>query len=419
MSKPSPARYRTTNWSSYNASLRKRGSLLIWVDTDMTWLAPRDGRPGRPAVFSNAAIQFCLSIKVLFKLPLRQTAGMVASLLRLAGLDWPVPDYSTLCRRQKTLMVQIPYPCRGPKALLAACGMLTGCEAEPSRKIARLAESLGGRSQDCDGRGNQRTYPRDCHQPPRHLIVLGTPGDLGIELADLRLEMGEGRDQHLERGDGIGRQTAFRIFHNGNQLRHVSRALRHDLSELAQMPAQGIDGLGSLPDQQLADAKDHCSALGLLALHRHEAHRRALRRLADCFGIGHVILLALHEWLHVGGWDQPHLMPDLPDLTPPEMGAATGFHRDNAGRKLSEECQDLVSSQLLAQHRPARSVGPVNLKHILRQIESDRDNLRHDRSPLWIIADPPWHTEAVGGRSQHQSPGHRGLAYRGAGDRGR
>ena len=121
MSKPSPARYRTTNWSSYNASLRKRGSLQIWVDKDMTWCAPRDGRPGRPAVFSDAAIQFCLSIKILFKLvaigaPLvratmatRQTAGMVASLLKLAGLDWPVPDFSTLCRRQKTLAVQIPY----------------------------------------------------------------------------------------------------------------------------------------------------------------------------------------------------------------------------------------------------------------------------------------------------------------------
>ncbi|QCO57754.1 IS5 family transposase (plasmid) [Pseudorhodobacter turbinis] len=109
MSKPSPARYRTTNWSSYNVSLRKRGALLIWVDKDMVWRAPRDGRPGRPVVFSDAAMQFCLSIKVLFKLPLRQTAGMVASLLRLAGLDWPVPDFSTLCRRQETLAVQIPY----------------------------------------------------------------------------------------------------------------------------------------------------------------------------------------------------------------------------------------------------------------------------------------------------------------------
>lgn len=119
MSKPKPARYRTTNWSSYNDALRKRGSLLIWLDKEMTWHAPHEGRPGRPPVFSNAAIQFCLSLKVLFKLPLRQTAGMVASLLRLAGLDWPVPDYSTLCRRQKTLKVQIPY-CRaeGPLNLL-------------------------------------------------------------------------------------------------------------------------------------------------------------------------------------------------------------------------------------------------------------------------------------------------------------
>ena len=34
---------------------------------------------------------------------------MVASLLKMADLDWAVPDYMTLCRRQKTLAVQIPY----------------------------------------------------------------------------------------------------------------------------------------------------------------------------------------------------------------------------------------------------------------------------------------------------------------------
>ena len=106
MSKPSPARYRTTNWSSYTASLRKRGSLLIWLDKETTWLAPPDGSP---AVFSDAAIQFCLTIKVLYKLPLRQTTRMVASLLKMAALNWAVPDYTTLCRRQKTLAVQIPY----------------------------------------------------------------------------------------------------------------------------------------------------------------------------------------------------------------------------------------------------------------------------------------------------------------------
>jgi hypothetical protein len=107
MTKPEPARYRTTNWKSYNDALRRRGSLLIWLDKDMTWLANRAGRPGRPPVFSDAAIQFCLMVKVLFGLPLRQTTGMVASILKMAGLDWPVPDFSTLSRRQKTLAVQI------------------------------------------------------------------------------------------------------------------------------------------------------------------------------------------------------------------------------------------------------------------------------------------------------------------------
>ena len=109
MSKPSPAWYRTTNWSEYNAALRWRGFLLIWLDGEMEWLAPASHRPGRPQTFLDAAIQFCLSIKVLFGLALRQAIGMVEGLLRMAQLDWPVPDCSTLCRRQRTVTIQIPY----------------------------------------------------------------------------------------------------------------------------------------------------------------------------------------------------------------------------------------------------------------------------------------------------------------------
>lgn len=73
----------------------------------MVWRAPKAGRPGRPPVFSDAAIQFCLMVKVLFGLPLRQTTGMVASILQMARLDWAVPDFSTLSRRQKTISVDI------------------------------------------------------------------------------------------------------------------------------------------------------------------------------------------------------------------------------------------------------------------------------------------------------------------------
>ena len=91
MSKPAPNRYRTLNWSACNASLRERGSLTVWLDPSMSWHAAASGMRGGQRVFSDVAIQACLTIKVLFGLPLRQTTGFVASLLKLAGLDWPVP----------------------------------------------------------------------------------------------------------------------------------------------------------------------------------------------------------------------------------------------------------------------------------------------------------------------------------------
>ena len=75
----------------------------------MAWFAAPSGKWGRSQVFSDASIQFCLRIKGLFHLPLRQCMGMVESLLKLAHLDWPPPDYSTVCRRQKDLVVNIPY----------------------------------------------------------------------------------------------------------------------------------------------------------------------------------------------------------------------------------------------------------------------------------------------------------------------
>ena len=119
MRKPKPSLYRTTNWHDYSKALARRGSLAIWFDPETQWLAAPTGRRGRQPVFTDAAIQVCLTLKALFGLPLRQTTGMVVSLLELAGLDWPVPDYSTLCRRQKSLTVHVPYrPSTGALHLL-------------------------------------------------------------------------------------------------------------------------------------------------------------------------------------------------------------------------------------------------------------------------------------------------------------
>ena len=128
MSSWTPTTYKTRNWSEYNLSLKQRGSLSIWFDPEMVWEAVPSGRRGRQQAYSDAAIQACLTLKVLFGLPLRQTTGFVASLLKLVGLDWDVPDFSTLCRRQRTLSVAIPYKgSAGPLHLLIDS---TGIKAE-------------------------------------------------------------------------------------------------------------------------------------------------------------------------------------------------------------------------------------------------------------------------------------------------
>ena len=107
MSKPIPPTYKTTNWAEYNAALKRRGSLTIWFDPQMAWEAAPCGKRGRQQAYSDAAIQTCLTLKVVFGMALRQTTGFVKSLLKLASLDWPVPDFSTLSRRRKDLAVRV------------------------------------------------------------------------------------------------------------------------------------------------------------------------------------------------------------------------------------------------------------------------------------------------------------------------
>lgn len=103
--------YHLRNWRDYTASLERRGSLTLWMEEDLAawWLSPeKSGRPGASRTYSDRAIEICLSLRVLLKLPLRQTQGFVRSVMCLSGLSLPVPDYTTLCRRQRSLKVALP-----------------------------------------------------------------------------------------------------------------------------------------------------------------------------------------------------------------------------------------------------------------------------------------------------------------------
>ncbi len=95
-------RHRVTNWPAYEAGLRARGSLTVWFSAEAieAWRAgPRTGRGGQPR-YSALAIATALTLRAVFRLALRQTEGLVASIIGLLGLDLAVPDHSTLSRKR-------------------------------------------------------------------------------------------------------------------------------------------------------------------------------------------------------------------------------------------------------------------------------------------------------------------------------
>jgi hypothetical protein len=108
-----------TNWSVYEAGLRQRGSLTIWFTEEAiaAWRAAPRTTPGGQARYSDLAIETALILRTVFHQPLRQTEGLVGSLLELMGLDLPVPDHSTLSRRSRTLAVA-SQAASGPMHLL-------------------------------------------------------------------------------------------------------------------------------------------------------------------------------------------------------------------------------------------------------------------------------------------------------------
>src|ERR687886_1253168 len=105
------AQYRIRNWPQYEAGLKRRGDLTLWLDETAIagWHAPRRTTPGGQPSYSNLAIELVLTLRLVFHLALRQAEGFVSSLIRLLGLDLPVPDHTTLSRRGRAFANRAPH----------------------------------------------------------------------------------------------------------------------------------------------------------------------------------------------------------------------------------------------------------------------------------------------------------------------
>jgi transposase len=98
-------RFQVRNLAQYEAGLRRRGSLTLWVTEEAVadWKAPRRSTRGGQARYSDLAIETGMMLRLAFHQALRQTEGLMASIFELLGVALAAPDHSTLSRRARTL----------------------------------------------------------------------------------------------------------------------------------------------------------------------------------------------------------------------------------------------------------------------------------------------------------------------------
>ena len=101
-------RRRVTNWRDYDTALRNRGSLTIWFTPEAIagWKAQARTTPGGQRHYSDLAIETALTLRAVFRLALRQSEGLIGSIMQLLEIDLPVPDHTTLSRRACGLPVR-------------------------------------------------------------------------------------------------------------------------------------------------------------------------------------------------------------------------------------------------------------------------------------------------------------------------
>ncbi len=109
------AKYTLTNWPQYEAGLKQRGSLTLWITPEAIaqWKAAARTTPGGQARYSDLAIQTCLILRTAFRIPLRQAEGLMASVFSMMHLSLAVPDHSTVSRRAAVLPPVPRIPAEG------------------------------------------------------------------------------------------------------------------------------------------------------------------------------------------------------------------------------------------------------------------------------------------------------------------
>jgi hypothetical protein len=104
-------------------------------------------------------------------------------------------------------------------------------------------------------------------------------------------------------------------------------------------------------------------------------------RVADRFGVGHVVLLAFDVRLNLARRDQTRLMTQAAQLASPMERRAASLDADETRRFLGEISLHPRSRQAPADYNPIVRIYSVLLKHRLRDIQPYRNILIHGSPP--------------------------------------
>ena len=110
-------KYRVSNWADYDRALVQRGNITLWISEEAIerWNPTPSGKRGGQRKFSDHAIETALTLRLVFKLPLRQAEGFLRSILSLMGVGLEAPEHTTLSRRSRNSMSVSVTPLRaGP-----------------------------------------------------------------------------------------------------------------------------------------------------------------------------------------------------------------------------------------------------------------------------------------------------------------
>jgi Transposase DDE domain len=108
-------KYKVTNWKQYNEGLKQRGSLRLWIKTEIVeqWKYQGDKKRGGQHQYSDMAIELCLIVRKVYGLPLRQTEGFMTSFFEQSNLKLRAPDYTTISKRSSSLSVDLSAASKG------------------------------------------------------------------------------------------------------------------------------------------------------------------------------------------------------------------------------------------------------------------------------------------------------------------